>query len=148
MPAMPPLGATPSEVVKAAFLLGNVCGSLEDVPDEMADIFAYQCLRTVVLRGRLTRGRHLRLCWSAASRERQAIEELGQLEQRLAAAPRLLHSWRTADCPTLIGCGQVDYDMTGVSDGRRRLARAPEVRGLYRELKSVLGGRAVVPLPD
>ena len=30
----------------------------------------------------------------------------------------------------------------------RAVRKADEMRGLYRELKAVLGGRAVVPLPD
>ena len=141
---MIPLGATPSEVVRAAFLLGHVCGSLEDLPEDIADIFAYQCLRSVVLRGRLMRGRHLRLCWSTAPSEQQAIEELGHLEERLAAAPRLLHAWRATQ-----RAGTIGYDMPpAASEPRCRLAKAQEVRGLYRELKAVLGGRAVVPLPD
>lgn len=148
MMTVPPLGATPSEVVRAAFLMGHVCGTLEDVPGEMADTVAYQCLRIVVLRGRLTRGRHLRLCWSATPQERQAIEELGQLEQLLAAAPRLLHTWRSTQPHSRTGCSAFGYDTLGVIHGRRRLSRVPQIRGLYRELKSVLGGRTVVPLPD
>ena len=93
---MIPLGATPAEVIRAAFLLRHVCGSLEDLPGEMADSFAFQCLRTIMLRGALTRGRHLRLCASAEPREQHAIEELAHLEGRLDEAPRLLHLWREA----------------------------------------------------
>jgi hypothetical protein len=175
---MIPLGATPAEVIRAAFLLRHVCGSLEDLPGEMADSFAYQCLRTIMLRGALTRGRHLRLCASADTRETQAIEELGDLETRLDEAPRLLHLWREAwragrieaelgssAAASGIGYGAasadgalydlVSGDMRSLAGGSAEVRRsvravrsAEEMRGLYHELKAVLGGRAVVPLPD
>jgi hypothetical protein len=174
---MIPLGATPAEVIRAAFLLRHVCGSLEDLPGEMADSFAYQCLRTIILRGALTRGRHLRLCASAEPREQQAVEELAHLEARLTEAPRLLHLWREARragrieaelgsaAASGMGYGAasadgalydlVSGDMRSLADGSaevrrsvRAVRQADEMRGLYRELKAVLGGRAVVPLPD
>jgi hypothetical protein len=174
---MIPLGATPAEVIRAAFLLRHVCGSLEDLPGGMADSFAYQCLRTIILRGALTRGRHLRLCASAEPREQHAVEELAHLETRLAEAPRLLHLWREAlragrieaelgsAAASGMGYGAasadgalydlVSGDMRGLADGSaevrrsvRAVRQADEMRGLYRELKAVLGGRAVVPLPD
>jgi hypothetical protein len=161
---MIPLGATPAEVIRAAFLLRHVCGSLEDLPGEMADSFAYQCLRTVMLRAALTRGRHLRLCASADSREQQAVEELAHLERRLDEAPRLLHLWREGRRSN-IGHGaattdgalyeMISGDMQSLAGGSaevrrsvRAVRKADETRGLYHELKAVLGGRAVVPLPD
>ena len=161
---MIPLGATPAEVIRAAFLLRHVCGSLEDLPGEMADSFAFQCLRTIMLRGALTRGRHLRLCASAEPREQHAIEELAHLEGRLDEAPRLLHLWREARRSS-IGHGaatpngalyeMISGDIRSLAGGSaevrrsvRAVRKADEMRGLYRELKAVLGGRAVVPLPD
>ena len=174
---MIPLGASPAEVIRAAFLLRHVCGLLEDLPGEMADSFAYQCLRTIMLRGALTRGRHLRLCASADAREQQAVNELAHLETRLDEAPRLLHLWREARRAGRIeaelgsaaasglgyGTASTDgalYDLVsgdmrslagGSAEVRRSVQavrRADEMRGLYHELKAVLGGRAVVPLPD
>jgi hypothetical protein len=175
---MIPLGATPAEVIRAAFLLRHVCGSLEDLPGEMADSFAYQCLRTIMLRAALTRGRHLRLCVSTDPREQQAVEELAHLETRLDEAPRLLHLWREArragrieaelgSSAAASGMGygaasadgalydMVSGDMRSLAGGSaevrrsvRAVRQAEEMRGLYRELKAVLGGRAVIPLPD
>jgi len=174
---MIPPGATPAEVIRAAFLLRHVCGLLEDLPGEMADSFAYQCLRTIMLRGALTRGRHLRLCASADVREQQAVDELAHLETRLDEAPRLLHLWREARragrieaelgsaAASGLGYGAastdgalhdlVSGDMRSLAGGSaevrrsvQAVRRADEMRGLYHELKAVLGGRAVVPLPD
>jgi hypothetical protein len=175
---MIPLGASPAEVIRAAFLLRHVCGLLEDLPGEMADSFAYQCLRTIILRGALTRGRHLRLCASAEPCEQQAVEELAHLEARLDEAPRLLHLWREAQragrieaelgsaaAASGMGYGAasadgalynlISGDMRSLAGGSAEVRRsvravrhADEMRGLYSELKAVLGGRAVVPLPD
>jgi hypothetical protein len=177
-PATNPLGASASEVVRAAFLLGHVCGSLEDLPEEIADQVAYRCLRTIVLQGRLTRGRHLRLCWSANLGERQAVQELARLESELDTLPRTLRVWRetrylgarphalavagatgsATGSATGIATGGAPRDAidTDVSAGWHRPAKGlsrhgrwdGEVRGLYHELKAVLGGRAVVPVPD
>ena len=153
-----PLGASASEVVRAAFLLGHVCGSLEDLPEEIADQVAYRCLRTIVLQGRLTRGRHLRLCWSANLGERQAVQELARLESELDTLPRTLRVWRETRYPgarqhALAIGGAIDTDVPAgwrrPAKGRSRHGRWDgEVRGLYHELKAVLGGRAVVPVPD
>jgi hypothetical protein len=147
---MTPLGATSSEVVRAAFLLGHLCGSLEDLPEEIADQVAYRCLRTIVLQGRLTRGRHLRLCWSADLGERQAVQELARLESELDELPRMLRVWREtryldARRHALAMVGGAPAVSQQVPRGGRRDG---EVRGLYHELKAVLGGRAVVPVPD
>lgn len=165
-PVMNPLGASASEVVRAAFLLGHVCGSLEDLPEEIADQVAYRCLRTIVLQGRLTRGRHLRLCWSANLGERQAVQELARLESELDTLPRTLRVWREtrylgAHPHALAVAGAtgsaprdaIDTDIPAgwhrPAKGRSRPGRWDgEVRGLYHELKAVLGGRAVVPVPD
>jgi hypothetical protein len=170
-PATNPLGASASEVVRAAFLLGHVCGSIEDLPEEIADQVAYRCLRTIVLQGRLTRGRHLRLCWSANLGERQAVQELARLENELDTLPRTLRVWRESRylgarghalaIEGVKGNAQGDAlgDAIGGADvpaGRHRPLSARsrngrwdgEVRGLYHELKAVLGGRAVVPVPD
>jgi hypothetical protein len=169
-PVTNPLGASASEVVRAAFLLGHVCGSLEDLPEEIADQVAYRCLRTIVLQGRLTRGRHLRLCWSANLGERQAVQELARLESELDTLPRTLRVWRetrylgarphalaiggaAGGAPGSAPVATIDTDVPAgwhrPAKGRSRHGRWDgEVRGLYHELKAVLGGRAVVPVPD
>ena len=175
---MIPLGATPAEVIRAAFLLRHVCGSLEDLPGEMADSFAYQCLRTIMLRGALTRGRHLRLCASAdvarAAGRRRARPSGDPARRGAPAAPSLAGGEaRRADrgragisaAASGLGYGAastdgalhdlVSGDMRSLAGGSaevrrsvQAVRRADEMRGLYHELKAVLGGRAVVPLPD
>jgi hypothetical protein len=147
---MNPLGATSSEVVRAAFLLGHLCGSLEDLPEEIADQVAYRCLRAIVLQGRLTRGRHLRLCWSADLGERQAVQELARLESELDELPRMLRVWRET---RFLDARQHALALVGgapavVPPAARSGRRDGEIRGLYHELKAVLGDRAVVPVPD
>jgi hypothetical protein len=155
---------TPSEIMRAAVLMGHLFGSLEDEPAELADIVAYQCLRMIQLTQRLTRGGRLRLAWSVIPDEQRAIEELGKVEVSLDAVPRLLRLLREAKLArrsdevqhwTEVAADYLRYDIqdaAGKSAEQRRQERAGrkvnEITGLYRELRETLGACRVAPLPD
>lgn len=159
-----PAPRTQSAILRAALMMGQACGSLEDIPPELADMVAHQCLRTVLLRDRLTRGNRLRLCWSADPREARAIAELARLEAGLEGAPRLiglLRAARHAGRPDLarhwteVSLGFLGYDGPDEAgtpvepDHReRRAGTAASRRGFYQELRAALGDRKIVPLPD
>jgi hypothetical protein len=155
---------TSSDTIRAAILMGHLFGSLEDMPGELADIVAYQCLRMIQLTQRLTRGSRLRLAWSAIPSEQQSIEELDKIESALDAVPRLIRLLREAKVSrrgdmvqhwTEVAIDFLKYDIqdaAGKSAELRRLERAEknvnEIAGLYREMREVVGGRRVAPLPD